>query len=124
MLCSSFDEVIIMLRRSDSSMNGMAEMALEKRTHKSRERAGLVVVIVLTTLLFIAALFVKGFSHDLLLEGAIFLVSAKLILMAKANAETERRLELQLVEIKILLESLPRKLERIADDRELMERSN
>jgi hypothetical protein len=115
--------LIIMLQRSDSSMNGTAEMALEKKKTKSRDRAALV-VIVLTTLLFIAALFLKGFTHDLLLEGAIFLVSAKLVLMAKANAETERRLELQLVEIKALLESLPRELERIAGVRELIERPN
>lgn len=112
-----------MLQRSDSSMKRTAEMALEKKKLRSRDPAVLV-VIVLTTVLFIAALFLKGFTHDLLLEGAIFLVSAKLILMAKANAETERRLELQLVEIKVLLESLPRELERIADDRELIERSN
>ena len=112
-----------MPRCSDSSMNGIAEMALEKKKTKSRDRAALV-VIALTTVLFIAALFLKGFSHDLLLEGAIFLVSAKLVLMARANAETERRLELQLVEIKLLLQSLPQDLERIGDDRELIESAN
>jgi hypothetical protein len=61
-------------------------------------------VIVLTIGLFAAALMLKGFTHDLLLEGGVFLVSAKLILMAKKNAETELRLERQLREIKCLLE--------------------
>ena len=33
-----------------------------------------------TLVLFVIALFIKGFSHDLLLEAAIFLVSVKLVL--------------------------------------------
>jgi len=83
-----------------------------------------VLVIALTIGLFIVALTLKGFSRDLLLESAIFLVSAKLVLMAKANAATERRLELQLAEIKALLESLPQKLDRTPEDRQLAERVN
>ncbi|MFZ0200224.1 MAG: hypothetical protein WB523_14670 [Candidatus Sulfotelmatobacter sp.] len=63
-----------------------------------------IVVIVLTIGLFAAAMALKGFTHDLLLEGAVFLVSAKLVLMARKNAETESRLERQLMEIKRLLE--------------------
>jgi hypothetical protein len=39
-------------------------------------------ILILTLFLFIAALVVKGFTHDLLLEAAVFLVSAKLVLMA------------------------------------------
>jgi len=62
-------------------------------------------VIALTVGLFIAALAVKGFTHDLFLEIAVFLVSGKLILMAKKNAETEQRLGRQLLEIKALLEA-------------------
>ncbi len=62
------------------------------------------VVITLTVGLFIAALAVKGITHDLFLEGGVFLVSAKLILMAKNNAETESRMEHQLVEIKALIQ--------------------
>lgn len=73
------------------------------REHKVADRAT-VVVITLTIGLFIAALAVKGFTHDLFLEGAVFLVSAKLILMAKKNAETGHRLERQLEEIKALVE--------------------
>jgi len=38
--------------------------------------------LLITLLLFIAALFVKGFTHDLLLEAGVFLVSVKVIMMA------------------------------------------
>ncbi len=62
-----------------------------------------IVIIVLTVGLFVLALFLKGFTHDLLLESGVFLVSAKLILMAKRNAETESRLEQHLNQIKELL---------------------
>lgn len=39
-------------------------------------------VILLTFVLFSAALFVKGFTHDFLLEAGVFLVSVKLIMMS------------------------------------------
>jgi hypothetical protein len=61
------------------------------------------IVIVLSIGLFVLALFVKGFGHELLLETGVFLVSVKLILMAKKNTETENRLEDHLAEIKDLL---------------------
>ena len=64
------------------------------------------IVLVLTVVLFGVAVVVKGFTHDLLLEAGVFLVSAKLILMAKKNAETEFRLEQHLNEIKQTLESM------------------
>lgn len=41
---------------------------------------GNLIVIVLTILLFIIALFVKGFTKDLLLEIGVLLVSIKLII--------------------------------------------
>ena len=44
------------------------------------------VVILITFILFVAALFVKGLKHDLLLEAGVFLVSVKLILMAHRNS--------------------------------------
>ena len=62
------------------------------------------VVIILTGGLFVVALFCKGFSHDVLLETGVFLVSVKLILMAQKNTETEKRLEQQLLQIKQLLQ--------------------
>jgi hypothetical protein len=56
-----------------------------------------IVVIVLTLILFIVALFIKGLTHELLLEAGVFLVSVKLILISYKNSvlavETEQRLE-------------------------------
>ena len=37
-------------------------------------------MIVTTFILFVAALFFKGLTHDLLLEAGVFLVSVKLII--------------------------------------------
>jgi hypothetical protein len=59
----------------------------------------------MTLVLFLLALILQGFNHDSLLEAGVFLVSVKLILMAKQNAETESRRELHLTEIKELLAS-------------------
>jgi hypothetical protein len=62
-----------------------------------------ILVIALTFGLFALALFVNGFTHDVLLEAGVFLVSVKLILMAKKNSEGEARIEMQLGEIKEML---------------------
>jgi len=50
------------------------------------------VVILATLLLFIAALFTRGLTHDLFLEGGVFLVSVKLIMMAYRNKVAYREL--------------------------------
>ncbi len=54
-------------------------------------------VIAVTLILFVLAIFTKGFTHDLLLEAGVFLVSVKLILMAYkssvAAASVERKLD-------------------------------
>jgi len=47
---------------------------------------GTIFVIIVTGLLFIVALFVKGFTHDLLLEAGVLMVSIKLIMMAYRNS--------------------------------------
>lgn len=56
-----------------------------------------IVVIILTLILFVAALSLKGFTHDLLVEAGVFLVSVKLILMSHKNSvlaiEMEKRLD-------------------------------
>jgi hypothetical protein len=56
-----------------------------------------IVVIMTTFVLFLTAVFIKGFTHELLLESGVFLVSIKLILMSHKNSlialETEERLE-------------------------------
>ena len=61
------------------------------------------VVIVPTVGLFVLALFLKGFTHGLLLEAGVLLVSVKLILMTQKNAKTEENLERRLTRIEELL---------------------
>jgi hypothetical protein len=61
---------------------------------------GSIVVIVVTFLLFAVALFTKGFTHDLLLETGVFLVSVKLILMAYNNRVISKEIMEELEEIK------------------------
>ena len=51
---------------------------------------GTLATVALTLVLFVAALFVKGFTHDLLLEAGVFLVSVKLVLMSyKSSVATD-----------------------------------
>jgi hypothetical protein len=56
-----------------------------------------IMVICLTLVLFVMALLIQGFTHDVLLEAGVFLVSVKLILMSHKNSvlaiETENRLD-------------------------------
>lgn len=61
-------------------------------------------VISLTVVLFVAALLLKGFVHDMLLEAGIFLVSVKLILMAHRNHVVAERTEKRLQQIHALLQ--------------------
>ena len=70
-----------------------------------------IVVILITLALFITALFYKGFTHDLLLEAGVFLVSVKLILMAYRNSVFINDLKKELKEIKELI-----KHEKIKDE--------
>jgi len=64
---------------------------------------GTIFVIIVTGLLFIVALFVKGFTHDLLLEAGVLMVSIKLIMMAYRNSLNYDELKKELREIKQLL---------------------
>jgi hypothetical protein len=48
---------------------------------------GNTLVLLTTLVLFIVALFVKGFTRDLLLEMAVFLVSVKLIILSYRNSK-------------------------------------
>jgi Na+-translocating ferredoxin:NAD+ oxidoreductase RnfE subunit len=61
------------------------------------------VVIVLTFVLFFVALFLHGFTSDLLLETGIFLVSLKLIRMGRSNAQIAQQLDEHLTDIENLL---------------------
>lgn len=65
---------------------------------------GSLAVIAITFALFVTALFTKGFTHDLLLEAGIFLVSVKLILTAYKNSIADKAILTELHDIKKLLE--------------------
>ena len=67
---------------------------------------GSLVVILITLVLFVAALFTKGVGHDLLLEAGVFLVSVKLIMMAYHNDLATKRLEQRLARIQMILDTL------------------
>jgi cobalamin biosynthesis protein CobD/CbiB len=64
---------------------------------------GTIFVIIVTGLIFIVALFVKGFTHELLLEAGVLLVSIKLIMMAHRSNLNYEELKNELHEIKALL---------------------
>ena len=62
-------------------------------------------VVALVTLgLFIAALFVKGMTHDLFLEAGVFLVSVKIIAMAYRNSVEVKQLNGKLDRVLTVLE--------------------
>jgi hypothetical protein len=63
-------------------------------------------VIALTVLLFGLALFLHGLTHDLLLEGGVLLVSAKLVIMSHKNSVLGEHLQQSLDEIKNALSRL------------------
>ncbi|MDH3956322.1 MAG: hypothetical protein OET81_06505 [Desulfobacteraceae bacterium] len=65
---------------------------------------GSMIVIIVTFLLFIMALFAKGLTQDLLLEAGVFLVSVKLIMMAYHNSVFIKSIENGFKEIKGLME--------------------
>jgi hypothetical protein len=69
---------------------------------------GSLVVILITLVLFVAALLVKGYTHDLLLESAVFLVLVKLILLSYRNSQG--------------VESIQRKLDMIRTEERHLER--
>jgi hypothetical protein len=58
------------------------------------------VVMGLTLVLFVVAVFAKGLTHDLLLEAGVFLISVKLILAAYKNSVSDQRILTLLQEIR------------------------
>jgi hypothetical protein len=66
---------------------------------KSHFDPGSLVVILLTLILFAVALVLKGFTHDLLLETGVFLVSVKLVLMSYKNSVATATMRKQLNDI-------------------------
>ena len=61
------------------------------------------IIMGITLVLFIAAVFTTGFTHDLLLESAVFLVSVKLIIINFKQQSSSEEIKQQLEEIKSLL---------------------
>jgi len=68
-----------------------------------------VMVIALTLILFVLALFLTGSEHDLLLETGVFLVSVKLILMSYKNGAQGEQLKDQLNQIQAAIQRLERR---------------
>ena len=68
--------------------------------------SGSLAVIIITFILFALALFTKGFTHDLLLEAGVFLVSVKLILMAYKNSTSTQQVDSKLDAILARLDRL------------------
>jgi hypothetical protein len=68
-----------------------------------------IVVIIITLLLFIVALFLKGFTHDLLLEAGVLLVSIKIIMMNYKNIQSNKFILKELDDIKETLLELKNK---------------
>jgi hypothetical protein len=66
-------------------------------------------VIVLTFALFIVALFIKGLTHEILLEAGVFLVSLKLIMISHKNSVLAKKTEFQLERLLATLQDANRK---------------
>jgi hypothetical protein len=64
---------------------------------------GSLIVIIITFCLFVMALFFTGFTHALLLEAGVFLVSVKLILMAYKSSVSSAQIESELQKIREML---------------------
>jgi hypothetical protein len=64
------------------------------------------IVIVLTLALFILALIIKGFTHEVLLEAGVFLVSAKLILLSHKSITSAQVTDQRLQQMQNLLQQI------------------
>ena len=90
--------------------------AAELRKHI--EPASLVIIL-LTLVLFLAALFVKGLGHDLLLEAGVFLVSVKLIIMAYKSSVVAQAMVQELAAIRSSIAKLEAELTSTRDSKDL-----
>ena len=64
------------------------------------------VVILITLILFILALFTKGLTHDLFLEAGVFLISVKLIIMGYKNSNSSKEILDEIKKIRKKLETI------------------
>ena len=67
------------------------------------------VVIIITIILFIVALIVKGFTRDLLLEIGVLLISTKIIMMNYKNIQFNKGILKELDDIKKIMLELKNK---------------
>ena len=67
---------------------------------------GSLLVIAITLALFLAALVEKGFTHDMLLEAGVFLISVKLIMMAYKNGKQEAAVQARLDRLLAIVERM------------------
>ena len=74
--------------------------------HRAILDIGSYITIGITLVLFLVALLIKGFTHDLLLETGVFLVSVKLIISGYQNGAATAELRAELQTIRTLLERL------------------
>jgi hypothetical protein len=58
--------------------------------------AGSAAVAAITLALFLAALYLRGLSHEILLEAGVFLVSVKLMMMMRKNEAYAEKLDAKL----------------------------
>ncbi|MBN2164801.1 MAG: hypothetical protein JW717_00825 [Marinilabiliaceae bacterium] len=65
-----------------------------------------IIVITITFLLFVIALFTKGFTHNLLLEAGVLLVSVKIIMMSYKTNQSNKTILNELEDIKKTLQEL------------------
>jgi len=61
------------------------------------------IILLITGVLFITALFFQGLTHDILLETGVFLVSVKIIMMAYRNNLNYHDVKKDIAEIKEIL---------------------
>ena len=81
------------------------ELPMPMKIYRSADPASQIVILI-TLVLFVVALFTKGFTHDLLLEVGVFLVSVKLILMSYKTGQTAEKLLARLDEMQASLNRL------------------
>lgn len=67
---------------------------------------GTLATIILTLVLFVVALFLKGLTHDMLLEAAVFLVSVKLMLLSYHTSVSTNLIQSKLDQIQQAVRAL------------------
>ena len=65
-----------------------------------------IIIIFITLIFFLAALYFTGLTHDILLEAAVFLVSVKLIIMSFQNRQSSDNNLKELKEIHKILQKI------------------